>query len=112
MTGERRAETDEVAAAQLVERAQQMMLVAKPACVFRDDGGAIAVRADAERIAPLAAAADSDGPAGAPALCLLRTLHIAHRLLIPRVAADWRAGAVQASWVTHRRQTMRERLAR
>ncbi len=112
MTGERRAEADEIAAAQLVERAQQMMLVAKPACVFRDDGGAIAVRTDAERIAPLAVAADSDGPAGGPALCLLRALHIAHRLLIPRVAADWRAGAVQASRVTHRRQTMRERLAR
>jgi hypothetical protein len=33
-----RAEADEVVPAQLVECAQQMMLVAKPVIVFRDDG--------------------------------------------------------------------------
>ena len=55
MTGERRAEADEIAAAQLVERPQQMMLVAQPAFVFRDYGGAVAIRADVERISPFAA---------------------------------------------------------
>jgi hypothetical protein len=42
---ERRAEADEVMAVQLVERAQQMLLIAQPAFVFRDDGRTIAVRA-------------------------------------------------------------------
>ena len=37
MTGERCAEADEIAAAKLVERAQQMMLIMQPPCVFRDD---------------------------------------------------------------------------
>jgi hypothetical protein len=58
----RRAEANEVAPAQLVERAQQMVLIREPAFVLRDDGGAIAVWADPERIAPFAAAADIDGP--------------------------------------------------
>jgi hypothetical protein len=82
MTAKRRAEADEIAAPQLVERTQQMMLVAQPAFMFRDDGGAVAIRTDAERISPFAAAADIDGPDGTPVLCLLRTLHIARHLLI------------------------------
>ena len=57
----RRAEADEIAPAQLVERAQKMMLVGEPALMLRDDGGAVAVGADSERIAPLRAAADIDG---------------------------------------------------
>ncbi len=56
----RRAEADEIAAAKLVERAQQMMLIREPAFVLRDDG-AIAVGADPERIASFAAATDVDG---------------------------------------------------
>lgn len=39
MAGERRAEADEVATAQLVERAQQMVLICERAFVFCDDGG-------------------------------------------------------------------------
>ncbi len=58
MAGKRRAEADEVAAAQLVERAQQIVLICQPAFMLRDDCGPIAVRADPERIAPFAAAAD------------------------------------------------------
>ena len=46
--------------AKLVERAQQVMLVAQPASMFRDDGRTIAVDANPERIAPLAAAPDVD----------------------------------------------------
>ena len=61
MARERRAETDEVATAQLVERAQQMVLICEPAFVLRDDGGAIAVGANPKRIAPFVAAADIDG---------------------------------------------------
>ena len=54
-----------------------MMLVGKPALVLGDDGGAIAVGADAEWIAPLAAPADVDGLAGTPTSRLFKTLHIA-----------------------------------
>ncbi len=61
MTSLRCAEADEVAAAQLVERPQEVMLVAQPALVLRNDGGAVAIRADAERISPFATAADIDG---------------------------------------------------
>jgi hypothetical protein len=111
MARERRA-PDEIASAQLVERAQQMMLITQPACVFRDDGGVIAVGTDPERIAPFAAAADLDGPCRKADFMFVE--NPAHRPSPPdpRVVADWRVGAVQASRVTHRRQTMRERLAR
>jgi len=61
---ERRAEADEVKAAQIVQCAQQMMLIAQPPSVFCDDGRTIAVRADPERITPFAAAADIDGTCG------------------------------------------------
>jgi hypothetical protein len=47
---QRRAEADEVMAAQFVQCAQQMMLIAQPALVFRDDGRAVAVRAYPERL--------------------------------------------------------------
>jgi hypothetical protein len=61
VAGERRAEADEVAIAQLVERAQQMVLICEPAFVLCDDGSPIAVGANPERISPFAAAADIDG---------------------------------------------------
>ncbi len=61
MAGKRRAKADEVAAAQLVERAQEIVLIRQPAFMLRDDGGPIAVRADPERIAPLRAASVVDG---------------------------------------------------
>jgi small-conductance mechanosensitive channel len=54
------AEAQQILAAKLVERAQQVMLVAQPASVLRDDGRTIAVDANPERIAPLAAAPDVD----------------------------------------------------
>src|ERR1700741_5179493 len=59
--GPRRAEADEIAPAKLVERAQEMMLIGKPAFVSCDHRDAVAVRADAERIAPFGAATDVDG---------------------------------------------------
>ena len=61
MAGERCAEADEVATAQLVERAQQMVLIREPAFVLCDDGGPIAVGANPERIPLFAATADIDG---------------------------------------------------
>jgi hypothetical protein len=61
---ERRAEADEVKAAQIVQCAQQMMLVAKPVIVFRYDGRTVAVRAYPEWITPFAPAADVDGTRG------------------------------------------------
>jgi hypothetical protein len=61
MAGERRAPANEITAAQLVERTKQVMLVRQPALVLRDDAGAVAVAADPERIAPLAAAPNLDG---------------------------------------------------
>ena len=61
MASERCAEADEVMAAQFVQCAQQMMLIAQPAFVFRDNGRPVAVKADPKRIAPYAAATDVDG---------------------------------------------------
>jgi hypothetical protein len=61
VAGERRAKAHEIAAAQLVERTKQVMLVRQPARVVRDDGGAVVVAANPERIAPRAAAPDVDG---------------------------------------------------
>jgi hypothetical protein len=64
MACERRAEADEVMAAQFLQCTQQMMLIAQPAFVFPYDVRTIAVRAYPERIAPFAAAADVDGTCG------------------------------------------------
>jgi hypothetical protein len=58
----RRAEAHEIASAQFIERAQQMVLVCQPSFVLGDDGRAIAVAANPERIAPFAAAADVRRP--------------------------------------------------
>jgi hypothetical protein len=58
---ERRAEADKVMAAQFVQCAQQMMLIAQPSFVFCDNDRTVAVSADPKRIAPFAAAADVDG---------------------------------------------------
>ena len=66
------AEADEVVAAQLIECAQQMMLIAQPAFIFCDDGRTVAVGAYPERITPFAAAADVDVPNRTPDLRLLR----------------------------------------
>ena len=52
----RRAEAHEIASVQLIERTQQMVLVRQPSLAFGDDGSAVAVAADPERIAPFAAA--------------------------------------------------------
>src|SRR5690348_14160148 len=51
----------EIASAQFVERTQQIVLVRQPSLILGDDGCAIAVAADPERIAPFAAAPDIDG---------------------------------------------------
>jgi hypothetical protein len=44
--GPRRAEADKIAAAQLVDRAQQMMLVGEPALELCDDRHAVIVATD------------------------------------------------------------------
>jgi hypothetical protein len=59
---QRRAEADEIATAQLVERAQELVLVGEPALVFCDDGAAITVGANPERIDGV------DGPRSSPRL--------------------------------------------
>src|SRR6185437_13692694 len=61
VAGPRRAEADEIAPAKLIERAQEIMLIGKPAFVSCDHCGAVAIGADAERIAPFAPATDVDG---------------------------------------------------
>jgi len=55
------AEADEIVPAQFVKFTQQMVLIAQPALMLGNDGRTIAVRADPERIAPFAPAADVDG---------------------------------------------------
>lgn len=57
----RRAEADEIAAAQLVERAQEMALIGEPALVFSDHCCPIAVGANAKGIPPFRATTDVDG---------------------------------------------------
>ena len=57
----RRAEADEIATAQLVERAQEMTLFGKPALVFCDHCCPIAVGANAKGIPPFRATTDVDG---------------------------------------------------
>jgi len=112
MAGQGRAETDEVAATQLIERSQKMMLVAQPSLVFRDDGGTVTIRADAERISPFVTAADVDGGYRHTGLMLVE--NYAHRSLPPDppVAADWRLGAARLRGSRIGRRAMRERLAR
>jgi hypothetical protein len=84
MACERRAKTDEVEAAQLVQCAQQMMLIAQPPSIFCDDGRTIAVRAHPERIAPFAAAADVDGTCGNAWLALVEDpAHRYRRVIFP-----------------------------
>jgi hypothetical protein len=60
MAGRWRAEAQEILAAKLIERAQQVMLITQPVGVLGDDGRTIAVDADPKRIAPFAAATDVD----------------------------------------------------
>lgn len=61
MARPRRAEADEIAAAQLVERAQEMALIGEPALVFCDHRCPIAVGANAKGIPPFRATTDVDG---------------------------------------------------
>jgi hypothetical protein len=82
MACQRGTEADQIMAAQFVERAQQMMLIAQPAFAFRYDGRTIAVRAYPERIAPFAAAADVDGTCGNAWLAFVENPAHRHRLLI------------------------------
>jgi hypothetical protein len=67
--------------AQFVERTQQVVLGGQPPLVFRDDGRAVAVRADPERIAPSAAATDVNGVCRNAYVMLVENL--AHRLPPP-----------------------------
>jgi hypothetical protein len=82
VAGERRAEADEVMAAQFVQCAQEMVLIAQPAFVFPYDGRAVAVRAYPERIAPFAPAADVDGTRGNAGIALVENPAHRYRLLI------------------------------
>jgi hypothetical protein len=79
---QRRAEADEVMAAQFVQCTQQMMLIAQPAFVFPYDRRTITVRAHPERIAPFAAAADVDGTRGNAGIALVENPAHRYRLLI------------------------------
>jgi hypothetical protein len=71
MACERRRGHD-VVAAQLIECAQQVMLIAQPAFLFCDDGRTVAVGAYPERINPFGAASDVDVPNRTPDLRLFR----------------------------------------
>src|SRR6516162_9934211 len=55
-----RAKAQQIAAAQFIKRAQQMVLAAQPALVFGDDCCAITVNPNPKRIAPFAASSDVD----------------------------------------------------
>jgi hypothetical protein len=66
-----------MAAAELVERAQELMLIGKPALVLCDYRDAVAVGADPERIAPPAAATDVDG--ARRHACMMLVENPAHR---------------------------------
>ena len=66
------AEAHDVVAAQLIECAQQVMLIAQPAFLFCDDGRTVAVGAYPELINPFGAASDVDVPNRTPDLRLFR----------------------------------------
>ena len=66
------AEAHDVVAAQLIECAQQVMLIAQPAFLFCDDGRTVAVGVYPERINPFGAASDVDVPNRTPDLRLFR----------------------------------------
>src|SRR5258706_4949745 len=101
MTWLRRAEANKVTAPQLVERAQQLMLIRKPPLVLCDDGRAVAVGANPIRISPLAAAADIDGVRWHA--CMMLVENPAHRLCL-LISSDGLAPERGAgSRVTHRR---------
>lgn len=76
MTGLWRAEADDIAPAQRIERTQKMMLVGQPAFMF-------AITAARSSSAPIRNGLPhflprpmQTAPAGTPAVCLLRTSHI------------------------------------
>ncbi len=112
MAGARRAEAHELASAQFIERTQQMVLVRQPSLVLGDDGRAVAVAADPERIAPFAAAPDVDGACRNAGVMLVE--NPAHFPSPPdlRVAVDWRSGEVQHPMSRKAFGPRRERLAR
>ena len=109
MTGERRAEADQITAAQLIERSQQMMLIGEPALVPGDDRCSVAMRTDAKGIAPFAATTDVDGSGGHAHLLPFQTLQIAS---FPNPVAEIVA-RMRRDGVGHgSRKANRERLAR
>src|SRR5258708_38125703 len=111
VTRARCAEAHEVAPAQSVERAQQVVLVRQPPLVFRDDGRAIAIGTNPERISPPAAATDVDGPSRDTRVMLVE--NPAHRLPPdPSRCVGLAAGRGRASAVTRGASPKRERLAR
>src|ERR1700738_352113 len=73
----RRTPADEIATPQLVQGAQELMLIRKPELVFYYHGCAIAVGTDPERMAPLAAAADINRARGHA--CVMFVENPAHR---------------------------------
>jgi hypothetical protein len=79
MAGLRRAVTYEILAAQLVEGPQEIVLIAQPSLMTRNDHWAIAINANAKRISPFAAASDIDAPGRDPVAMLIENL--AHRHL-------------------------------
>jgi hypothetical protein len=112
VAGARRAKAHEIASAQLIERTQQMVLVRQPSLVLGDDGRAVAIAADPERITPFAAAPDVDGAWRNARAMLVE--NPAHFPLSPdlRVASDWQRGAVEHRLSREALPPQRERLAR
>lgn len=58
------AKANQVAIAQLVQVAQEVVLIAQPGLVQGQDRGPVAVPADHERVSPFRAPADVDGALG------------------------------------------------
>src|SRR5262249_35648293 len=110
VAGERRAPAHEIAAAQLVERTEQLMLVNKPALVLRDDGRAAAGAANPERIAPPTPATDVDGARGDA--CVMLVENPAHRSLLISRCGDGRPDAAQEHRSPIAVERRGERLAR
>ena len=78
------------------------MLVGEPALVLRDDGGAVAVGADPERIAPFLAAPDIDGARRHACVMLVENPAHRDRLLIRCGGLAMGCGSGPA--VTHRQR--------
>jgi hypothetical protein len=99
VTGFGRAKAQQIATAQFIERAQQMVLAAQPGFVFGNDRCAIAVDPDPKRIPSFAAAPDVDRIGVAACRVLVEdlahiTLHLSRFRGFPRGAT--RRGRQQA----------------